>query len=388
VPVEDTAAPILDDAGAVAGAVLVFRDILRRKEAEEAHRANEEQLRSLANSMSHLAWMADPLGDTFWFNERWFQYTGKTMAEMRGSGWQALHDPEILPEVLRRWNECLQSGSPFDMELPLRNAAGQFRWFLTRVTPVTNAEGKVMRWFGTNTDIHDAREIREQLQRANANLAQFAYSASHDLREPLRNVTIYSGLLAKKYGEALQGDGIEFLGYITEGALRMDNLVTDLLTYAESGKPAEVAPEPVDTAAVLEEVISIMRTAIDEAGATITHRGLPTFMSRPVHLRQLFQNLVSNAIKYRAARKLVVTVSAEVSGPDWVFSVQDNGIGISPEYQEGIFGLFKRLHARTEYAGTGLGLALCRNILALYGGRIWVESELGKGSTFRFSLPR
>ncbi len=266
-PIEDNAAPILDDAGNVVGKVIVFRDITRRKEAEAAHRANEEQLRSLANSISHLAWMAGPEGNTFWFNERWYQYTGTTPEQMQNEGWQRLHDPALLPEVVRRWKESVDTGITFDMEFPLRGANGQFRWFLTRVTPVTDSRGNVVRWFGTNTDIHEAREIREQLQRANASLAQFAYSASHDLREPLRNVTIYSQLLGMRYSQVLDEQGTEFLGYITEGATRMESLVTDLLTYAESGKPLEEAVEPVDAEAVLKDVLAGLRTVIEESGA-------------------------------------------------------------------------------------------------------------------------
>jgi PAS domain S-box-containing protein len=388
VVIEDTEAPIQDDAGNVAGRVLVFRDILKRKQAEQAHRANEEQLRSLANSMSHLAWMAEPDGSIFWHNERWLKFTGKTLEDLEGGRWQDLHDPAILPEITKRWKECLQCGTAFDMEFPLRNSEGQYRWFLTRITPVTDAGGAVLRWFGTHTDIHDAREIREQLKRANHNLAQFAYSASHDLREPLRNVTIYSGLLSKRYAGTFDEQGTQFLGFVTEGAKRMETLVKDLLAYVESGKPSDGPVETVDAQAVLREVISILRPVIDEGGAEINSGELPGVRIRSVHLRQVLQNLIGNAIKYRSEGKTIISVSAEAKGQEWIFSVEDNGIGISPEFQERIFGLFKRLHSAHEYSGTGLGLALCRNILALYGGRIWVESKPGPGSLFRFLLPR
>lgn len=387
-PVENNWAPILDDAGNVAGRVLVFRDISLRKEAEAAQRSNEEQLRTLANSISHLAWMAEPNGEIFWYNERWYQYTGTTPEEMRESGWHGLHDPAILPEVLRRWQESIDSGTTFDMEYPLRRADGQYRWFLTRVTAVTDIHGKVVRWLGTNTDIHEAREIREQLQRANANLAQFAYSASHDLREPLRNVTIYSQLLNRKYSPVLKGEGAEFLGYITEGATRMESLVTDLLAYAESGKASDVPLEEVSAQAVLKDVLAGLKSTIEESRTKVIYANLPTLTTRAVHLTQVFQNLISNAIKYKSDKDPVVHVSAEGVGSEWVFSVKDNGMGIKREYQDKIFGLFKRLHQQKEYAGTGLGLALCHNVVGLYGGRIWVESEAGKGATFFFSLPR
>lgn len=387
IPVEDNSAPILDDAGRVAGAVLVFRDISQRKRAEDDHRMSEDQIRTLADSISQLAWMADPDGHIFWYNERWYEYTGRSPDEMRGWGWRAVHDPAILPEVERRWIESLRTGVPFDMEFPLRGSDGNFRWFLTRVIPFRGGDGKITRWFGTNTDIHEAREVREQLQRANTHLAQFAYSASHDLREPLRNVAVYSQLLGKRYAHVLDAQGAEFLGYITEGATRMETLVADLLTYAESGTTSSEELEMVDSTAVLEDVLAGLKTSIDESGAQITYGDLPSFATRAVHLQQLFQNLLANAIKYRAGAPKISVAAAAVES-EWIFSVKDNGIGIEPRYWNTVFGLFKRLNSPKEYSGTGLGLALCQNIVRLYGGRIWVDSKLGEGATFYFALPR
>lgn len=387
IPVEDNSAPTLDDAGRVAGGVLVFRDISQRQQAEESHRANEEQIRSLANTISQLAWMAEPDGHIFWYNDRWYEYTGRTPDEMCGWGWRAVHDPAILPEVERRWEESLKNGIPFDMEFPLRGAGGEYRWFLTRVIPLKKAGGKVTCWIGTNTDIHEAREVREQLKRANTHLAQFAYSASHDLREPLRNVAVYSQLLGRRYSQVLDAQGAEFLGYITEGATRMETLVDDLLAYAESGTTTSAPLERVDATAVLTDVLAGLKASIDVSGAEITYGELPAFATRAVHLRQLLENLIGNAIKYRAGTPKI-QVSAEAAGSEWIFAVSDNGIGIEPEYRDTVFGLFKRLNNPKEYSGTGLGLALCQNIVKLYNGRIWVDSKLGEGATFYFALPR
>ena len=249
IPVEETASPILDDAGNVVGGVLVFRDVSLRKQAEEAKRASEEQLRTLANSIAQLAWMAEPDGTIFWYNQRWYEYTGTTPEEMFGWGWQSVHDPEILPEVLSRWRESLDTGKPLDMEFPLRAAGGEYRWFLTRVVPVRDSTGEIVRWFGTNTDIDEARTIREQLKRANASLAQFAYSVSHDLREPLRNVAIYAELLSREHAEELGSQRMEYLGYISEGASRTEALVRDLLTYAECGETSDAPLVAVDAGA-------------------------------------------------------------------------------------------------------------------------------------------
>jgi PAS domain S-box-containing protein len=385
-PIEKNSAPILDDDGEVAGRVLVFRDITARKNAEEVQRAHEDELRSLANSIAHLAWMANAAGNILWFNQRWYEYTGTTPEQMAGSGWQSVHDPGVLPDMLHRWEQALSTGTTFEMEFPLRGAHGGFRWFLTRVKPVSNGQGKVIRWFGTHTDIHDVRETTEKLRRANLHLEQFAYSAAHDLQEPLRNVALYSQLLGKRYREHIDQSEADYVGYITEGTARMEALVRDLLLYAESGTASEEPVEPVDSARVLTEVLHAMRSSITESDAEITRGDLPVVRIRGMHLRQLFQNLLGNAIKYRAQRKLLIRFDATASASEWIFSVSDNGLGIEPEYREKVFGLFKRLHG-ANYPGTGLGLALCRNIVTLYGGRIWVDSGFGEGSTFRFTLP-
>jgi light-regulated signal transduction histidine kinase (bacteriophytochrome) len=245
-------------------------------------------------------------------------------------------------------------GTTFDVELPLRGAHGGFRWFLTRVKPVSNAHGKFIRWFGTHTDIHDVRETREQLRRANIHLEQFAYSAAHDLQEPLRNVAIYSQLLKKRYELQLDQRGTEYVSFITEGATRMESLVRDLLSYAESGTAPDEPVAPVDSAAVLKDVLAATRSSIGESGAEITQGYLPVLKVRSVHMRQLFQNLLGNAIKYRSKRKLRIQFDATVQGSEWIFSVRDNGMGIEPEYLDKVFGLFKRLNG-SRYSGTGLG---------------------------------
>jgi PAS domain S-box-containing protein len=367
-----------------------IRDYVKNlEESRQALRESEKQFRTLANAMPNLAWMANPSGWVFWYNQRWYEYTGATPKSMEGWGWQSVQDPEILPSVMERWQQSLATGQPFHMVFPLRGADGRFRPFLTRVEPMKDSQGRVVRWFGTNTDISEQQQREQELQRANEDLEQFAYSASHDLQEPLRNVAVYSQLLKKRYGGALDREANEFLRYIGEGAKRMTELVSDLLAYTRAGSSADGPVEPTDSQAVLEQVLENLAQAIAESHGQVTHDRLPIVLVRPGHLQQLFQNLISNALKYRKEKEAPrVHVKAARQGSIWRFSIADNGIGIAPEYHDKVFGVFKRLHSNNEkYAGTGIGLAICQKIVERYGGRIWIESESGAGSVFHFTLP-
>lgn len=228
-----------------------------------------------------------------------------------------------------------------------------------------------------------------ELRRLNEDLNQFAYSASHDLREPLRMIMIFSQMLERKYKGQLNADADSYIASILQGAKRMETLLQDLLAYAHT---INIAPDKVgivDSAAVMAQALVHLSASVNESGARITYGGLPKLRMQEVHLLQLFQNLIGNAIKYRGPEAPRIEISAEPIGPDWKICVKDNGIGIAPRYTEQIFRMFKRLHNSEEYEGTGMGLAICQRIIERYGGRIWVEqTEEGKGSTFCFTLPR
>jgi signal transduction histidine kinase len=234
---------------------------------------------------------------------------------------------------------------------------------------------------------YEMRSRQEALIQANADLEQFAHSASHDLREPIRSICVYSELLGKQYGHLLDQKGAEFLGLVQSAAQRMETLVADLLSYAHASSIPDELPDPICAREPLEEALQNLAGAIRESGACITIGEMPVVHVRKRHLEQVFQNLVGNAIKYRGDEPLRINLSAQKEERHWLFSVEDNGIGIGAEYKEIIFGIFKRLHSNQAYSGTGMGLAICQRIIERYRGRIWVESQPGRGSKFFFTIP-
>jgi PAS domain S-box-containing protein len=234
----------------------------------------------------------------------------------------------------------------------------------------------------------DLARRAEDLARSNRDLEQFAYSASHDLQEPIRNIAISAQLLLRNYAAGLDDQGRNLLNIVIGGAGHMENLVSDLLEYTRAARDSQTPSGLTDANEALNETLRHLAVTIAENKAEITSAPLPLLNLPSIRLKQIFQNLISNAIKYRGKDPPRIRVSARESEEGWTVSVKDNGIGISPEYHTKIFGLFKRLHTRQEYPGTGIGLAICRRIVENAGGKIWVESANGKGAEFRFTLPR
>lgn len=232
-------------------------------------------------------------------------------------------------------------------------------------------------------------QSNEELRRANEDLNQFAYSASHDLQEPLRMIAIYTQLLSRRFGAQLDADAHEYMKYTLDGALRMETLLRDLLTYTQSVSIRGIPDRPADTENALRRALANLQPSISAAGAVITSGNLPKVRAYDTHLVQLFQNLVSNALKYRSTATPAIQIEAkwDPARRMWLFSVRDNGVGIDAEYHKQVFGLFKRLHAAHEHPGTGIGLAICQKVVERYGGEIWVESNEDGGSTFYFTLP-
>jgi PAS domain S-box-containing protein len=250
-------------------------------------------------------------------------------------------------------------------------------------TAVENA-----RLFTASQESEEAlRKVNQDLRNANEDLNQFAYSASHDLQEPLRILSVYSQLLERDYGSRMDGRAREYLGFLVDGSKRMQMLLRDLLAYIQvaGGTPGQSGM--VDAASVVEMVKENLKKRIAESGATIVYDHLPQLRMEEIHLMQLLQNLIGNAIKYRSEAPPRIEVSAERAGSEWLFRVEDNGIGIPARYRSQVFGIFKRLHTREQYPGTGIGLAICQKIVERYGGKIWVDSEDRAGSIFCFKLP-
>ncbi|HEY2628769.1 MAG TPA: ATP-binding protein [Usitatibacter sp.] len=272
-----------------------------------------------------------------------------------------------------------------------RDARNPDKWLLQITVSVGRQIGQLMarrEAEGALRDAHDELELKaRELERSNEELQQFAYVASHDLQEPLRMVSSYTQLLERRYGDKLDGDAKEFMEFIVDGAARMKQLIEDLLAYSRVGtRGRELAR--TESGAALAKALANLHIAQEASGAVVTHDPMPPVVADASQLTQLFQNLIGNAMKFHAAGAPRIHVGTETREHVWVFNVKDNGIGLDTQYADRIFMMFQRLHNKTEYAGTGIGLAICKKIVERHGGRIWVDSTPGQGSTFGFTIAR
>jgi PAS domain S-box-containing protein len=364
-----------------------LRRALRERE-EALHDAEKarERFRFMAESMPQKIFTATPTGEVNYFNRQWLEFTGLSFEEIRDWGWIQFVHPDDAEGNLRAWRQSLAAGDPFHLQHRFRRSDGEYRWHLSRAEAMRDPAGNISMWIGSSTEIHEQKEREEELRRANDDLQQFAYSASHDLQEPIRNVAVFSELIATRYRDRLDEEGLQFLGFLVEGGRRLATLISDLLAYTKAGV-LEGDVTKLDSTAVLQHTLSDLSQAVRESDAVVTFDPLPEVDMGETHLQQVFQNLISNALKYRKGAPRI-HISAADFGVAWRFSVQDNGIGIDPQYKEKIFGVFKRLHRDQKYSGTGIGLAICQRVVERYGGQIWVESTPGEGSTFLFTIPQ
>jgi signal transduction histidine kinase len=294
-----------------------------------------------------------------------------------------------LPTLLGNPEGVELTGLPEDHEIEL--PGGRRAWFSVR-RAVVGGDRDPACVEGILGDISERkrseqllRDSNRALQRSNEDLNQFAYAASHDLREPLRIIGSYSELIRRRYGEWLERDGREFLGYVIDGAKRMNQLLTDLLLYARVAHfSTEIAAAPIEAGRAFDLAVMNLAKAIEDSGAEVTREDLPRVTMEETHLVQLFQNLIGNAIKYRRGDPPTVRVTSQRVDNTWRFAVADNGLGIPEDHKTQVFGIFKRLHGQ-DYPGTGIGLAICAKIVERYGGAIWVDSTVGQGSTFYFT---
>jgi light-regulated signal transduction histidine kinase (bacteriophytochrome) len=278
------------------------------------------------------------------------------------------------------------------MEKKLRDSEEKYRHQLEKLVAARTAELEAAN-DTLRSEIAERRRAEDrlarqaqELARSNAELEQFAYVVSHDLREPLRKIKSYAELLEQRFKGQIDARADKYIACIVDGTIRMQTRITDLLTYSRVGR-GELVLVPTSLEGVLSQVLADLETYIRESEAVVTHGSLPTVAVDPLQVAQLLQNLVSNAIKFRGPDGLRVHVSAEQRNGEWIVAVQDNGIGIDPQHSERIFQVFQRLHTASEYPGTGIGLAICKRIVERHNGHIWVESQLGQGAKFCFSIP-
>ena len=396
IPIDDSGAPIRGASGEIQGTVLVFRDVTAKRRADETGRL----LASIVES-SDDAIIGHGLGGVIiaWNRgaERIFGYSAEEMIGKPASALTAPGHVDEIPEILER----IARGERVDQfQAPRRTKSGTVIDVSITISPMYDALGRIVGASKIARDVTgqvraaerlaqmnaDLQRANENLARSNDDLERFAFVASHDLQEPLRMITVYSQLLIRTHSGEFDDQAAMCVDNIVGGTKRMRELLSDLLAYAEIGGTPEEPAQTVDLNVVIEKVTQNLKVAIEDSGAVITAGRLPSLSAYEGHFIPLFQNLIGNAIKYRGEQQPRIHVSAQMSDGELRFSVADNGIGIPPQHHQKIFTPFKRLHGKAT-PGTGIGLAICQRVVERYGGRIWVESDAGKGATFIFTVP-
>jgi PAS domain S-box-containing protein len=378
--------------GEIQGVFAAARDVTERKRAEEKLLAASLYSRSLLEASLDPLVTISKEGKITDVNKATEDVTGYNRKELIGSDFSEYF---TRPQEARAgYLKVFTEGLVKDYPLTIRHKSGRITEVVYNASLYRNPQGEIQGVFAAARDItvrklmeNELRQTVEKLQQSNAELEQFAYVASHDLQEPLRMVASYVQLIERRYKGKLDSDADEFIGYAVDGANRMRGLIDDLLTYSRVGrlgKPFELT----NLETTLSVVLLNLQALISETDAQVTHDILPVVIADGGQLVQLFQNLIGNAIKFHGKEPPQIHVSVQTKDTEYLFSVQDNGIGIAPEYFDRLFKIFQRLHTREEYPGSGIGLAVCKKIVERHGGRIWIESQEGKGSTIYFTLSK
>jgi two-component system, chemotaxis family, CheB/CheR fusion protein len=391
-------------------------DVESLSEAQKEFKAeldkSEERRIFLADSIPQIIWERDEKGDVVNFNKQWYQYTGAAKNGNKNNDlWKSIHQDD-REKADRVWRESLQIGEPYEVEYRLRDSKGEFQWFLDRGLPMKDKNGQIVKWFGTCTNIEEQKnhhmileqkindrtrqlqELNDELHRSNKELENFAYIASHDLQEPLRKIRAFGDMLKKKYSQDLAGQGKEYIDRMQRASYRMQKLIDDLLNYSRVSRNPTLT-ESIDLYELANEVVEDLEETINNTNATIKIRELPSINGDRRQLKQLFQNLISNGIKFHKENEdpvveikpRFVSGDGDTEGNYVELIFADNGIGFDEKYHDKIFTIFQRLHGRIEYEGTGIGLAICKKIVDNHNGMIYAKSELGVGSEFIVALP-
>jgi PAS domain S-box-containing protein len=396
--------PIKDLAGEITGVAVLTFDISKRKRAEAALEEERFLMEALMDNIPDRIYFKDRESRFLRINKPMAKaFKLKEPSEAVGKTDFDFFLPEHAQQAFEDEQQIVRTGEPLvGREEKETWPDGSLTWVSTTKMPLRDKAGKIIGTFGLSRDISDRKHAEEaldlrtqELQRSNTELEHFAYAASHDLQEPLRMIASYLQLLVKRCQEALTPEGKEFIGFAVDGAKRMQNLINDLLLYSRVGRHGK-AFATVNCAEPIGQALENLTVAIEDSQAVITMDEMPEVFGDLTQLTQLYQNLVGNALKFRGPKRPEIHIGAELrrtagkgrkkGTEEWVFWVKDNGIGIEPQYFERIFVIFQRLHTREKYPGTGIGLALCKRIIERHGGRIWLESEAERGSTFYFTL--
>ena len=372
-----------DSTGEPVGFGTVSRDIRQQKRAEQ-------HFRTLADNMSQLAWMAEPDGSIFWYNRRWLEYTGTSLDTTRGFGWRSVHHPDHVERVEAKYRRSIAAGEEWEDTFPIRGADGSWRWFLSRAQPIRDDEGRVVRWFGTNTDITDLREAQEALRRADRLKDEFLATLSHELRTPLTAVLGWTQLLM--IGTLTHDERQSAVDAILRSALAQARLIEDMLDISRitAGK-MRLDLRPEDPARIAEVAASTIVPAAEAKGTRLEidlDGDIGLMMVDADRVQQILWNLLSNAIKFAPPRSRVKLKLAR-EGESAVFEVSDNGPGIAADFVPHLFERFRQADgsSRRSFGGLGVGLAIVEQLTHLHGGSVSVETVLEKGSTFRVQLP-
>ena len=397
-PIDDSAAPILAENGKLRGAVLVFRDITPRRQAEQALRQGEERLRFVMDSMPQKIFTAKANGDVDYFNPQWQKFTGLSFEQIKDWGWTQSVHPDDVAENVRAWKYAVDNGEPFEFEQRFRRADGEYRWHVSRALPQRDTAGRIVMWVGSNTDIHEQRQTADRLRQLAAELSEadhrkdeFLATLAHELRNPM--APIRNGLQLMRLANG-QPATIEQARSMMERQLtQLVRLVDDLMDISRITRGRlELRRERVGLADVVSSAVESSRPLIEDMGHKLTLT-LPkepvTVNADPTRLAQVFMNLLTNAAKY-TERGGQIRLAAERQGSDVVVSVRDTGIGIAADQLPRIFEMFSQIDRSLEKAqgGLGTGLTLVKRLVEMHGGSVAAQSEgLGKGSEFSVRLP-